>query len=145
MGQRSTRTYPVTLAPVATPVQMPPTRAPTTWGPGPFKLASECLHLRAARATTGQAQAPRLLRATPGLVQNHSSRAKQVPPSGVFKFPSITAVQNLHLHRDDLLAPRGHLIPEFDSDRVRRHLWICYGFKNHILLTISIVVLSILV
>jgi hypothetical protein len=34
MGQRSTWTYPVTLAPVATPVQMPPTRAPDHLGPG---------------------------------------------------------------------------------------------------------------
>jgi hypothetical protein len=53
--------------------------------PGP--LRASC-----ARATTGRAQAPRPLRATPDLVRNHSSPAKQVPPSGVFKFPSITAV-----------------------------------------------------
>jgi hypothetical protein len=69
----------------------------------------------------------------------------QIPPlAGHSFFPYnwhkarfLFALQTLH----NLLGSRRHLLPYFDSDDI---CVICYGL-DHILLTISIVVLSILV
>jgi hypothetical protein len=86
-GPRSTRTYPVTPAPVATPVQMPPST------PRPCRTRDHGIRVSSSPSRPGHhwpGPSTSMTSGHPGLVRNHSSRASQVHPLiRVSSFPQI--------------------------------------------------------